>query len=282
MKKGLLFEMARKFAIYRLTRIGKISSKDICAATECSKPTALAVLDQVVDESGERTQRIKTTIFLKEIPPVWCSIATDDQFFEALVNGANPKDTGLFPNELPVVFHHWTKGRPIKGLLFQITSCLTSPTLKGRPNHRSAMRIRYVSMNIGEESRWRTVVPIGLDCAFDQWRLIAHDLDVSGYPVKTYVLYRINAFEKYVDPLPPDFRRDRLSKTQSRLAININPALTHDQHTAISNELGIDDEGYIMADSRTEFEYLRKYGSIPPSEKAIWPIVTKIGDKKCT
>lgn len=186
--------------------------------------------------------------------------------FESLLteieNGNIPSKTGIEEDELPVFIPNWTRNTPVdhRALGKVITAI-----------HRErGMRLRYVSLNRGDEGQWRKVYPIGLERMGDQWRLVALDLDKEHYPLRIFVLARILGVDDQPCPLPKNFSKPGIHDADITIRAMLNPSFTPDQAIAISNELRIQD-GRITLNQRTLFEFYRRFGAQGLSDKVVWP-----------
>lgn len=286
MKRNTVTKLANEYAIRRLVRRGCLAMSDIVRAVGCSKVAAIAVMKDLESRYPDVIVRNGPRLFVTSPPQSWLDVVTDEQLMEAIRNGGDEIETGLITKassgkkvELPIKIHTWSSGEPPAGVMTQIAKCLMQ---RDPLDHRSSMEIKYVSMKRGESAKWRRIVPIGLERVLDQWRLIAQDMASPNHPVKTYVLTRIMESRPSVEPLPPKFKLKLFGNIQFMSDITLNRELTTDQENVIRKELSINKEtGQVQLETRTGFEFLRRFGSIPPSDDAVWPIVTSVGDKKC-
>lgn len=283
-KRAKIADVAKRYAIKRIVRKGELLASDIIRATGCSKPLATQIMADIIEEYPTATKKSGPKLCLIYTPHAWTEETNDAQLFAAINQGANEIDTGITTErkngkdgELPIRFNRWSVGRVCDGLLTALISCFQQENL----DHRASLKIEYVSMKLGDKAKWRRVVPIGLECVMEQWRLIAHDMDTPDYGVRTYVLARIIGHDVSVEPLPKKFKRASFDTIQSMVSVKLNPLLTPEQRKVMENELNIKADGRIQVENRMEFEFLRRFGNIPVTEGAIWPIVEQIGEKKC-
>lgn len=286
MKRNTVTNLANEYAIRRLVRRGCLTMSDIVRAVGCSKVVAIAVMNDLESRYPEAIIRNGPRLYVTNPPQAWLDVVTDRQLMEAIKNGGNEIETGLITKassgkrvELPIKIHTWSSGEPPAGVMTQIAKCL----MQREPlDHRATMEILYVSMKKGESAKWRRILPIGLERVLDQWRLIAQDMGAASFPAKTYILTRILESRPSVEPLPRAFKLEQFSNLQYMSKLALNPELTADQENVICKELNINKEtGRVQLERRTGFEFLRRFGSIPPTEDAVWPVVTSVGDKKC-
>lgn len=286
-KKSPLQDRAYNFAVRRLIRYGSITKADIMDIVGCSPGTAncaLALIRKNKDFVAQKGQKIilKPGVFMKAHLE-WMAIASDQQLNQALEEGGHTELTGLKPREMPIQIKTWSSGRSLSpGLMSAIAQCLVHQHQFRKLDHRASLAIRYVGMRKGETARWRIIVPLGLDRVLDQWRLIAQDLGVKDYPVRTYVIPRIIEHKVVTDPLPKDFRLRPFDDSQSMMSITFNVELTRDQERVIRNEMNIDATAtQIQVDRRSGLDFLRRFGAIPTNENALWPIITSLDNNKC-
>lgn len=140
--------------------------------------------------------------------------------------------------------------------------------------HKTPIEILYVGLRKGESSKWRQIMPNGMEFTGRQWRLIGQDLNDSQKQ-KTYVLPRIlsakNAVIKLKKMTPMS-----IGATGEKYQVTLNAGLTKDQLTAISNEIGIDN-GTILMSLRNTYEFKKLYCDDRSGlEKIVWPVVQDI------
>jgi hypothetical protein len=275
---------ARLYAMRRLVRRGQVTVADIMRATKCSLGTANAIMrffidnypDTVLRKEGPRLR------LMKEPPDAWLKEASDAQLLSAVENNGGELETGLKPSEFPVRIQTWSHGHPPDGVMTQIAKCLVHQASAGiRMDHRASLEIKYTGMSRGNTSKWRRILPIGVERVLDQWRLMAQDLEKDGFPLRTFVLARIENVRPATEPLPKTFRLYTFDDVQSLCSVSLNPDLTPDQEKAIRNEIGLSMENNtVQLQSRASFEFLRRFGPAQVSENAVWPIITDLEIKK--
>ncbi|MCX7096293.1 MAG: hypothetical protein NTV43_00125 [Methylococcales bacterium] len=283
-KASPVTDMAYTFAVRRLVRTGTVCRADITNTIGCSAVIASRAMQKVsaftadVIKKGQNLQ-FKDPYFASKPNNnhIFMVIASDSQLSDAIKKGGDPKLTGLYPDELPVNIKTWSFGDSVSsGLLTAIAACTLHIKKAGkRIDHRSSLSILYVSMQKGASCKWRNIVPLGLERILDQWRLIAHDLDSEGYPIKTYVLARVFGHRSLTAPLPVNFYRylKALNDLNELVRIELNPDLTKDQEDAIRNELNIDKDCAMEISQRSKVDFLRRFSDIPTTESAIWPVI---------
>ena len=283
-KASPVTDMAYAFAVRRLIRADSVCRADITNTIGCSAVIAARAMKKVsafttdVIKNGQNLQ-LKDPYFASKPNNnhVFMVIASDSQLSDAIKKGGDPKLTGLYPDELPVQIKTWSFGDSVSnGLITAIASCTLHTKKSGRRlDHRSSLSIFYVSMQKGASCKWRNIVPLGLERVLDQWRLIAHDLNTEGYPIKTYVLSRVFGHRLLTAPLPVDFYRylKALNDLNELVRIDLNPDLTKDQEEAIRNELHIGKDSTMEISQRSKIDFLRRFSDIPVTESAIWPVI---------
>ncbi len=283
-KSSPITDMAYTFAVRRLVRAGNVCRADITNTIGCSAVIAGKAMQRVAAFSAEvikkgQNLQLKDPYFVDKPnnKHVFMFIASDSQLSDAIKNGGDPKLTGLYPDELPVNIKTWSFGdSPSNGLVTAIAACTLHIQKSGRRiDHRASLSILYVSMQKGGIYKWRNIVPLGLERILDQWRLIAHDLDTEGYPIKTYVLARISNHRVLTTPLPVNFYRHlkALNDLNELVRIELNPDLSKDQEAAFKNELNINKDGTMEISQRSKIDFLRRFSDIPTTESAIWPVI---------
>lgn len=285
MKKASLSVRVMNYSIMRLVRVGELSMADIVRAIGCSKPLAINIMKNIESGYPDAVRKSKTKLHLISPPAAWLNLASDIQLMNALSIGAGEADTGLLMAcgktgrpDIPVKIHKWHGGLLPDGLLTQIVKCLTR---RGKPDHRASMEINYVSMRRGESAKWCRIVPLGLECVMNQWRLVAQDLNEESFLVKTYVLAHIINYRPLVDPLPKKFVRTFFNDIQAVVNITLNNALTADQEGVLRNELNISQDSKIQISERLEFEFFRCLSELSPEIDAIHPVITCTEKIKC-
>lgn len=285
-KSSPITDMAYAFAVRRLVRTGSVCRADITNTMGCSAVIAGKAMQKVaafsadVIKKGQNLQ-LKDPYFVDQPNNrhVFMNIASDSQLSNAIKQGGDPKLTGLYPDELPVNIKTWSYGDSLSnGLVTAIAACTLHIKQAGRRiDHRASLSIFYVSMQKGAFNKWRNIVPLGLERILDQWRLIAHDLDTEGYPIKTYVLARISNHRALTTPLPVNFYRHlkALNDLNELVRIELNPDLTKDQETAFKNELNITKDGTMEISQRSKIDFLRRFSDIATTELAVWPVILK-------
>lgn len=114
---------------------------------------------------------------------------------------------------------------------------------------KNGIDISYVGMKKGDVRRERAILPVGLELAGRQWRVIAHDIDTKTLKVasigKTFALARIfnaKANPRYSARLIRAKNSDTVSIFERdivRCKVTLNPLMTADQIEAITREFGL-------------------------------------------
>lgn len=143
--------------------------------------------------------------------------------------------------------------------------------VSGRPIQRT-LEIDYVGLKVGDTLRTRWIAPVGLEFDGGQVRLWAHDLQASGYPLKSFVISRIAAARLSARPMPADFSPDlALPRESVTLQAVFDERLTQDQCAAFARELNLDERGQTRVARHRVFHVQRLYAQSGFSSEAIWP-----------
>lgn len=210
----------------------------------------------------------RLTLRKESAVPEWASF---ESLLEEIENGNDPVRTGIEDDELPVFIPRWTRNAPVDSrALGKIVQAIC---------REQGIRLRYVSLNRGEEGRWRCVYPIGLERMGDQWRLVGLDLEKKETPLRIFVLARILGVDEEPCVLPKGFSKPGIHDASVTIRAQLNPLFTPDQAIAMSNELRVQ-EGKITLDQRTIFEFFRRFGAQDLSEKAVWPPLMNTAQEK--
>jgi hypothetical protein len=260
-----------RFIVRRAFRHGSLARADLKKAFDISVPSASRYFSEAPsdDKYGRYIQREGHRIKPKALlaPPSW---AGEEDLLNTLDYGCYRREdprimaqiTGLFHEELPLVYVSWTNSMPKQpGTL----TCIVQAIMQ-----KQFLRIVYVSLNPGEEKKQRVVAPLALEKMNDQWRLIAQDTGKEDYPIRVYVLSRILQAEALTDRkaqrFPWKLKPEADSKAQYE--VRLNTLYSEDQKAVLCHELGIDG-GVVSVATRSEFEFLRRFSDQP--NKGIWP-----------
>lgn len=258
-------EIKRHFIWRRAFRsaLRSVVRADLIEAFGCSNTAASTLLTSVVNAAGEQLQRDGN----KVIAPVWAKPphwADEVDLMESLDHGRTSfAETGLRASELPVNISSWSSNLPsVPGAMTIIVEALT---------RKRSTYIQYVGLKAGDTARFRRVYPIVLERMGDQWRLVAHDLEVAECPLKIFVLSRITGAS--ADPVKPprDFLPSSHIDYKTSVAVDWDLRLNEDQKQALRSELGIDRKGMVQINSRDLHEFLIRFGGRTVSENIVWP-----------
>lgn len=260
-----------RFIVRRAFRHGSLARTDLKKAFAISTPSASRYFSEAPNdpEYGQYIQReghrIKPQTLVN--PPPW---AGEEDLLNTLNYGCYSKTdpsviaqaTGLFYQELPLVYVSWTNSLPKQpGTLMTIVKAI---------DHKQFLRLVYVSLNLGEQKKQRIVAPLALEKMNDQWRLIAQDTQKEDYPIRVYVLSRILEAEALLDRKAKKFawKLKPEADSQAKYDVRLNTLYSEDQKEVLEHELGIKN-GIVSVTSRSEFEFLRRFSN--QENKGIWP-----------
>ncbi|OYV39763.1 MAG: hypothetical protein B7Z80_06385 [Rhodospirillales bacterium 20-64-7] len=138
--------------------------------------------------------------------------------------------------------------------------------------------ILYVGLRLGESARWRSVIPVALNDFQGQWRIIAHDLEADGFPIKSFVLPRILDAHASIEKTPRNLHLQTGDVAVRRYAIKLNPRMTADQKTAIGRELGINRNNEIMLSDDAVFDFRKTWmeSELGSDLTFVWPLVVEL------
>lgn len=236
---------------------------DVVEAFGCSNTAASTLLTSVVNAAGGQLQREGN----KVIAPVWAKPphwADEVDLMEALDQGRiSFAETGLRGSELPVNISSWSSNLPsAPGAMTIIVEAIT--------RKRSAY-IQYVGLKEGDTARFRRVYPVVLERMGDQWRLVAHDLAGTDFPLKIFVLSRITGASVDPEKLPRGFLASSPIDFKTSVAVDWDLRLNDDQKQALRSELGIDSKGMVQINTRDLHEFLVRFGGRTVAENIVWP-----------
>ncbi|MBC7603708.1 MAG: WYL domain-containing protein [Ramlibacter sp.] len=232
-----------------------------------SKTAASTLLsDTVVTSSGLLVRE-----GYKVIAPVWSATPVwidETDLMESLDCGRTSfSQTGLRSCELPVSLSRWSSNLPaVPGALTTIVQACS----RKRP-----VFVRYVGLRAGSRARFRRIFPLVLERMGDQWRLVAHDLEVEDFPLRVFVLSRITGAAIDSGKLPRGFLAASPIDFKKSVNVEWDLRLTADQIEALRNELNIDSCGKMMLNSRDEHEFLIRFGGQGVSPDILWPPLRK-------
>lgn len=262
------------FALRRAWLVGLCRRSDIDRAWGTSKVPVLA--DRLMAESAltwrTHLQRVPYKGLyprLQERRPPEVSAST---MLALLARGASVRETGLFPDEAPVLL---PEQQPIGTMSDSATEALLDALI-----HKRAVRVLYVGLRQGERARWRVLGPQALEfTGSPQCRLHAQDLEAEGAPSKTFVLARIFDVQP-ADPRFEDFSPALLLasvayRVKQRLRLTLNEHLTPDQEQAVAHELGIKG-GIAEVPEHAVHDFGRIYANTAPTPGIVWPPVSHI------
>ena len=265
------FSETTMFVARRAFRFGRVDRADVREAFDLRDAPASGVLTLAAKQVKE-LERLPRWVAPKPWAhaPAW---ANAKELMGSIDRGQDDfKTTGLRAHELPVHRVQWSATVP------KSTEALN--VMLQAIVHSRACAIQYVGMKLGETARWRRVFPLGLERMGDQWRVIAQDLDKEkdGFPVRTFVLARIEDAAEIRDKLPKKFTPAAASDATLKFTPVLDGRYTPDQRRALLHELQVED-GVIHLPWRAEFEFLRRFGEVAASADAVWPPIKQLERK---
>jgi len=189
--------------------------------------------------------------------------------------GENPYQfavTGLKPSELNVVIT-----RLKHDVALSVDNAVLTLLLRATI-HSTRIDIRYVGLRLGESARWRSVVPVALNYLQNQWRLMAHDLESTDFPLKSFVIPRILDAQLTTEKRPRGLRLQTGDIAQRVYKIRLNSRMTTDQKIAIQRELGINQNDEITLADNVLFDFRKTYmeNEIKADANIVWPLVVEL------
>lgn len=274
------YNRSELFIIRRCIWSGRTTRADLMLGFPSSTATATRALDYAATRWPTILQRKPK--WLEALPhpeiPARIRLQVDARCMMRLIqeDPARFDLIGLTMDELHVVSSHLKQD-----VILTMDGGLLEVIL--RATIRNAhLDIRYVGLRIGEMARWRSVTPVALNYFQGQWRLSAHDLEATGYPLKSFVLPRILDAQISTDKQPKGLRLQTGDVAVRMYSIKLNPRMTDDQKTAIARELGINDQGVISLSDDAVFDFKKTYmdsdldqGS-GQSPSIVWPLVVNL------
>lgn len=262
----------------RLMRVAKrrialsfgISGRELTDLTGCSPTTALKIIQEIRDaHDGLLVKTSKRWIVSNPgiIPAGWFG----DESESAALTRDNECDVAIHPDDIPV-----------RRIRFSASSAIADQAIRlairasRYRNHGAVqsgmMRIRYVGLRVGEQSKWRAIVPLALEEFSGRWRIIGFDTEADG--VRTFQLSRILEVDESLHPIPGVTSLCNMpADPKRRVKVILSPELTEDQRIAAQNELGVD-ESLIREMTAGQLHDMRhQYGIDRPNESIVWPIV---------
>lgn len=236
---------------------------EVMEALGISKTAASTLLsDTVVASAGLLVREgYKVLAPVWSVTPVWID---ETDLMESLDCGRTSfSQTGLRACELPINLSRWSSNLPaVPGALTTIVQACS----RKRP-----VFIRYVGLRAGSRARFRRIFPLVLERMGDQWRLVAHDLEVEDFPLRVFVLSRITGANTDSSKLPRGFLAASPIDFKKPVNVDWDLRLTADQIEALRNELGVDSHGKVSLNSRDEHEFLIRFGGQVVGPTIVWP-----------
>lgn len=245
---------------------------EVVEAFKISTTAASTLLTSVVESSNSLLQRAGNKVIAPtwSTPPRW---ADENDLMYSLDHGQTSfAETGLRFSELPVSFSSWSSNLPsTPGAMTIIVDALV---------RKRTAYIQYVGLKVGDIARFRCIYPIALERSGDQWRLVAHDMEISDFPIRTFVISRITGASANLEKLPRGFIPSNPVDYKQNVAINWDLRLNDDQKQALRNELGINSQDVLNINSRDVHEFLIRFGGRAVGSDIAWPPFRKNHNEK--
>ncbi len=266
-----------KFILRRACWVGRCTRNAVVDAFDISGSRASLALTQAVEDWPGILEARPRLGVVRNPSARTPGEASAETIFRLLESGAPPYMLGGHPEEFGVSpTPPLIPSRPAEGL-----DVILEAAAQCHQQNWQVLDILYCGMKIGEEAKWRQVIPNGMEFHHGQWRLLAIDVAVTkdlDQRQRTFVFSRILR----VRPArwPKGLRKNALylaSQGRVRRRITLNNALTKDQQEALSREFGIQ-RGSIELYERSEFEFRRMFTSDSSFSKddTVWPIITEL------
>lgn len=191
--------------------------------------------------------------------------------FDLLAGGATPRMTGLFEEDIVPVFRPTVRF----GLAAteQASALLLEAAIRQQP-----IRILYVGMRRNEQPRWRRVIPRALVFTGMYWQMSAQDVDddAKGYPIKSFVVYRILDAREDSSPLPSGFVHRKLVKPNRQIKVFLSDELNEHQADAVRRGLGLKADGTLLWPEHLLHDFKREWAGVPPAPDIVWPPLSRV------
>lgn len=282
--KGVEAQRRSEFILRRACWYGRVTSRDIREAFDVSRQIAARDMQQSVsrwtwvDAAGGVHPILATgTRAVIPVNPVhFHEEASPTRMLQLLAAKADFALTGLRPEEVSVLFPVDRAQNIDPDILAVMLQAVLDRSAQGLSSR--AVMIRYVGLKIGDVYRERKILPVALEFDGAQTRVHAHDLEPevekAGYPIKAFVLTRMDMARFSDEGLPKNFTRMGVSQRKTvRYRLTFDPRLTEDQKSALRRELGMRDGSLVIPENQAH-SFRRFYtNGAPPdaSPDIIWP-----------
>lgn len=284
--KGAEAQRRSEFILRRACWYGRVTGRDIREAFDVSRQIAARDMKQSVSrwtwvDAGGGVHPILASGTRAVIPinPVhFHEEASPARMLQLLSAKADFSLTGLRPEEVSVLFPVDRAQNIDPDILAVMLQAVLDKSAQGLSSR--AVVVRYVGLKIGDVYRERRILPVALEFDGAQTRVHAHDLEPeagkAGYPIKAFVLTRMEQARFSDEGLPKNFVRRGVSQRKTaRFRLTFDPRLTEDQKSALRRELGIHDGALLIPENQAH-SFRRFYtNGMPPdtSPDIIWPPV---------
>lgn len=263
MNKIKIKQIAEKYILRRAFRHGTVSRADLLRALDVSTATATRMMSETAARFGDILERRGHGLSPKPLAvcPAYASEA--DLLNQLDAKKYDAASTGLFEEELPLIYVSWTNSLPPQGgTLNMIVNAI---------QYHKQIDIVYVGLRLNDKPRNRKILPLALEKMNDQWRVVAQDMESKGFPIKVFVLPRIMAASasSSATRIPYPYIKGHTDQ-HIPLKVRLDDRFNAAQHRVLMHELQIV-QGEIHIAERSLHEFKRRFTNAPPSEDAVWP-----------
>lgn len=255
-----------RFIVRRAFRAGRVTRAEVAAAFALSPATATRFMARAEAAHSAVLMRDGHALVPRLLaePPAF---ASEEDLLKQLDTGCvSFPDIGLTSAELPVRHVRWTDSMPLRpGILAAVVAAI---------HKRSLLLITYLGLRRNGQPRVFLVLPLGLECMNDQWRVIAHDLEREGYPIRPFVLPRILETRLATRRKPPGLVAGTTDDRMVAVPVDLSGALTDLQRKVVAHELRVAD-GVVHIPARSVCEFLRRFTDQPPGDELVWPLLRR-------
>jgi len=268
-------EKEKNFILRRATWHGRVNRDDVKKALDVSNATATRLLSECVHDFPALVRRMPK--WIECIPFAWLPHEISAQtMLDLMLRNDKSKDffaiTGLDFNEARVLRTQF------KSDIFTGTSISIADRLLRSIIIKSVVSIHYVGLKLGENARWRMVMPVAFHVMQGQWRIAAHDMEDGKCTLKFFVVSRILDARQPEGVVKSKCKRETGEIKLLTYKIKLNGRMTEDQKKAIKQELAINENNEIMMAREMEFDFRKLYmdNEIQSSENIVWPLVVDL------
>ncbi len=282
--KGADMERRSVFVLRRACWYGRVTAKDIQDAFDVSRQIAAQDMKRAVsrwtwvDAAGivRPVLMAGTRAVIPVYPIHFREEASATRMLQILSAKEDFSLSGLRPEEVSILFPADRAQNIDPGVLATVLQAVLDKSAQGLPS--THLVVRYVGLKIGDVYRERRILPVALEFDGAQTRVYAHDLEPeaekAGYPIKVFVLARMEQARFGEGSLPKGFVKGRFSlRETARFRLTFDPRLTEDQKLVLCRELGIRGDVLVIPESQVH-SFRRFYTNGHPADVSpgiIWP-----------